>query len=89
MPSGQRAGRRRYEFLSTSALQVHVCEAEELVPIERGHCMPSGTNVITDGTHDRLIEQRHLVDDTHHCPHGRPTALLFSKRDLDKQFRRL
>jgi DNA mismatch repair protein MutL len=36
-----------------------------------------------------LIEQRHLVDDTHHCPHGRPTALLFSKHDLDRQFRRI
>jgi DNA mismatch repair protein MutL len=36
-----------------------------------------------------LIEQRHLVDDTHHCPHGRPTALLFSKHDLDRQFRRV
>jgi DNA mismatch repair protein MutL len=36
-----------------------------------------------------LVEQRHLADDTHHCPHGRPTALLFSKHDLDKQFRRI
>ncbi len=36
-----------------------------------------------------LAQQRHLADDTHHCPHGRPTALLFSKHDLDKQFRRI
>jgi DNA mismatch repair protein MutL len=35
-----------------------------------------------------LIAQRDLADDTHHCPHGRPTALLFSKQDLDRQFRR-
>ncbi len=35
-----------------------------------------------------LIAQRELADDTHHCPHGRPTALLFSKQDLDRQFRR-
>jgi DNA mismatch repair protein MutL len=35
-----------------------------------------------------LIEQRHLVADTHHCPHGRPTALFFSKHDLDRQFKR-
>jgi len=61
MPSGQPAGRRRYKFLSTSALQVHVCEGEELVPIERGHGMSSATNVITDGTHNRLIERRHLA----------------------------
>jgi DNA mismatch repair protein MutL len=36
-----------------------------------------------------LIEQRNLADDSHHCPHGRPTSLLFSKHDLDRQFRRI
>ena len=36
-----------------------------------------------------LLEQRQLADDTHHCPHGRPTALLFSRHDLDRQFRRV
>jgi DNA mismatch repair protein MutL len=35
-----------------------------------------------------LVAQRDLADDTHHCPHGRPTALLFSRDDLDRQFRR-
>jgi DNA mismatch repair protein MutL len=35
-----------------------------------------------------LIEQRGLAEDTHHCPHGRPTSLLFSRQELDKQFRR-
>jgi DNA mismatch repair protein MutL len=35
-----------------------------------------------------LLAQRHLADDHHHCPHGRPTALLFSKHDLERQFRR-
>lgn len=36
-----------------------------------------------------LLAQRDLVDDTHHCPHGRPTALLFSRHELDRQFRRV
>jgi DNA mismatch repair protein MutL len=35
-----------------------------------------------------LLEQRHLAQDTHHCPHGRPTALFFSREELDKQFKR-
>jgi DNA mismatch repair protein MutL len=35
-----------------------------------------------------LVAQRHLADDTHHCPHGRPTSLLFSRHELDRQFRR-
>lgn len=36
-----------------------------------------------------LLEQRHLFHDTHHCPHGRPTALLFTKEELDKRFKRI
>ncbi len=36
-----------------------------------------------------LVAQRGLVADTHHCPHGRPTALLFSRHDLERQFRRV
>jgi DNA mismatch repair protein MutL len=36
-----------------------------------------------------LVARRSLADDTHHCPHGRPTALLFSKLDLERQFRRV
>lgn len=36
-----------------------------------------------------LLEQRWLIDDPHHCPHGRPTALIFSREELDKQFKRI
>jgi DNA mismatch repair protein MutL len=36
-----------------------------------------------------LVAQRHLVSDSHHCPHGRPTTLLFSRQELDKQFGRI
>ena len=36
-----------------------------------------------------LLEQRHLVDDPHHCPHGRPTALIFTREELDKHFKRV
>jgi DNA mismatch repair protein MutL len=35
-----------------------------------------------------LVHQRHLAQDTHHCPHGRPTALVFTREELDKQFKR-
>lgn len=35
-----------------------------------------------------LLEQRHCYRDTHHCPHGRPTALFFSRDQLDKMFKR-
>ncbi|MFN0053246.1 MAG: DNA mismatch repair endonuclease MutL [Planctomycetales bacterium] len=38
---------------------------------------------------DSLLAQRHLIDDAHHCPHGRPTALVLSRQELDRQFGRL
>ncbi|MGE0609521.1 MAG: DNA mismatch repair endonuclease MutL [Pirellulales bacterium] len=36
-----------------------------------------------------LLAQRHLVENTHHCPHGRPTSLVFTRAELDKQFGRI
>jgi len=44
---------------------------------------------LTPGEITALLEQRHLVDDAHHCPHGRPTALVFTREELDKQFKRI
>jgi DNA mismatch repair protein MutL len=35
-----------------------------------------------------LAAQRQLARDAHHCPHGSPTSLLFTRQDLDRQFRR-
>jgi len=36
-----------------------------------------------------LLELRKLAEDSHHCPHGRPTSLIFSRQELDRQFRRI
>ncbi len=38
---------------------------------------------------EALLDHRHLTENHHHCPHGRPTALVFSCDDLDKQFKRI
>jgi DNA mismatch repair protein MutL len=38
---------------------------------------------------EALLAQRHLAQDPHHCPHGRPTALVFTREDLDRQFKRI
>ncbi len=37
---------------------------------------------------DALMKQRHLIDKSTSCPHGRPTMLSLSKADLNRQFHR-
>ena len=37
---------------------------------------------------DTLVQDRRRVQDSHHCPHGRPTSLTLSRQDLDRQFLR-
>lgn len=44
---------------------------------------------LTEEEVEALLAQRHLVQDQHHCPHGRPTALVFTREDLDRQFKRI
>ncbi|WP_315852876.1 DNA mismatch repair endonuclease MutL [Posidoniimonas polymericola] len=36
-----------------------------------------------------LLDQRGLTENHHHCPHGRPTALVFTCDELDRRFKRI
>jgi DNA mismatch repair protein MutL len=36
-----------------------------------------------------LLTNLDLMRDAHHCPHGRPTAVAFGRRDLEKLFKRV
>ena len=36
-----------------------------------------------------MLQHRELCQDAHHCPHGRPTSLVFSREELDKRFKRI
>jgi DNA mismatch repair protein MutL len=36
-----------------------------------------------------LLAQRQVAQDSHHCPHGRPTSLRFSRHDLERMFKRV
>jgi DNA mismatch repair protein MutL len=60
----------------------------ELMSLMACHAAVRAGDVLTPEEVSALLAQRHLVEDTHHCPHGRPTALLFTRQELDRQFRR-
>ncbi len=38
---------------------------------------------------ERLLADLTKLDNPYHCPHGRPVLIRFSRRDLDKMFRRI
>ncbi len=44
---------------------------------------------LSDAEISALLEHRQLCQDAHHCPHGRPTALVFSREELDRRFKRI
>jgi DNA mismatch repair protein MutL len=43
---------------------------------------------LTAGEIDALLARRELVERSSNCPHGRPTTLRLSLKDLEKQFKR-
>ncbi|HEX4125187.1 MAG TPA: DNA mismatch repair endonuclease MutL [Tepidisphaeraceae bacterium] len=43
---------------------------------------------LTGAEIDALVQRRDLVERSSNCPHGRPTTLRLSLRDLEKQFKR-
>jgi DNA mismatch repair protein MutL len=43
---------------------------------------------LTQGEIEALLQRRELVERSSNCPHGRPTTLRLSLRDLEKQFKR-
>jgi DNA mismatch repair protein MutL len=61
----------------------------ELMSLMACHAAVRSGDPLNAGEIAGLIAQRHLAQDAHHCPHGRPTALLFTRHELDRQFRRV
>jgi DNA mismatch repair protein MutL len=62
---------------------------DHLLRLMACHAAIKAGDKLTSQEMDALLAQRHLVADSHHCPHGRPTSLFFSKQELDKQFERI
>jgi len=61
------------DLLATMACKAAVKAGDRLTPEEIGY----------------LMQLRTLAENSHHCPHGRPTSLTFSRHELEKQFRRV
>jgi DNA mismatch repair protein MutL len=61
----------------------------DLMSLMACHAAVRSGDPLTPEAIAELVALRHLAADAHHCPHGRPTALLFTRQDLDRQFRRI
>ncbi len=62
---------------------------QEVMSLMACHAAVRAGERLTPELMEALLEMRHLAKDTHHCPHGRPTALVFSKQELERQFGRI
>ncbi|MFQ5429497.1 MAG: DNA mismatch repair endonuclease MutL [Phycisphaerae bacterium] len=65
------------ETLLHAALDMMACKA----------AVKAGDPLTNEEIH-ALLEQRHLTDRSSNCPHGRPTTLQLTTRDLERQFKR-
>ncbi|UCE60760.1 MAG: DNA mismatch repair endonuclease MutL [Phycisphaerales bacterium] len=46
-------------------------------------------DALTDDEIESMMRQRHLIEKSSSCPHGRPTMLRLTRADLDRQFKRV
>ncbi|MGB2987829.1 MAG: DNA mismatch repair endonuclease MutL [Phycisphaerae bacterium] len=73
----QRAGETGTEVVIHNILDMMACKAA----VKAG-------DPLTQDEIDALFQQRHLIEKSSSCPHGRPTMLRLTKADLDRQFKR-
>jgi len=89
--------RVRIEELLRSVIEIMIVDGEQLdkrdLLDELMHMMSckgavkAGDSLTSDEI-ESLLEWRSLCQDSHHCPHGRPTSLVFTQDELDKRFQR-
>ncbi len=76
-----------------SAQPEHHVEADELLEdvinmIACKAAIKAGQRLKPDEI-EELLKQHDHVAHAHHCPHGRPTALIFTKQELERRFGRI
>ena len=48
-----------------------------------------GNSLLSETEAKKLIEELLTLDNPYHCPHGRPTMIVFSQYEMDKKFKRI
>lgn len=48
-----------------------------------------GNSLLSEKEAEVLIDELLKLDNPYHCPHGRPTMIVFSQADMDKKFKRI
>jgi DNA mismatch repair protein MutL len=61
----------------------------DLLSLMACHAAVRAGDRLTPETIAELLAQRAFVQNSHHCPHGRPTSLRFTRHDLERHFKRI
>jgi DNA mismatch repair ATPase MutL len=61
----------------------------DLLSLMACHAAVCAGDRLTSDAIQELLAQRELVQNSHHCPHGRPTSLRFTRHDLERHFKRV
>ena len=61
----------------------------DLLSLMACHAAVRAGDRLTPEAIEALLARRALAQDSHHCPHGRPTALRFGRHDLERLFKRV
>ena len=48
-----------------------------------------GNTLMSEKEAQALIDELLRLDNPYHCPHGRPTMIVFSQADMDRKFKRI
>jgi DNA mismatch repair protein MutL len=91
-------GKRSPQTILRAVVDYLICEdrlptrdhlLNDLTSLMACHAAVKAGDRLTQPQMAALLARRELAHDPHHCPHGRPTSLLFTRHELDRQFRRV
>jgi DNA mismatch repair protein MutL len=76
-------------LLSTERVPSREQLFNDLLSLMACHAAVRAGDRLTAAAIGELLSQRELAQKSHHCPHGRPTSLRFTRHDLERQFKRV